>query len=226
MDATQQRRRHRAHHWPIGGIDMRGVRTALLAAAVIGAAGVTGCATPMVERPEPADITVSADGRFDRAASEARLAEAQALRETGDVAAAAVAFREAALLWPETVDAWIGLQEAAFRLGDAEEAGAAGFAAGRVRLYDGRDLFVQREVTRALRRFTADTETRGITETERTYAAALADYYTFRYSGRGVYEPPSEILNVEARELPAVLATGVAAGIYGTVLAGSDADGD
>ena len=93
-------------------------------------------------------------------------------------------------------------------------------------LYDGRDLFVQREVTRALRRFAADTETQGITATERVYAEVLADYYTFRYSGRGVYEPPSDIINVEARELPAVIVTGVGAGIYGATLAGSEAGGD
>ena len=205
---------------------MMRTRTVLLAVAVVGAVGVAGCATPMVETPESPDVAVSADGRFDRAASEARLAEAQTLRAAGDVPAAAEAFREAALLWPETVDAWTGLQEAAVRLGDTDEAGAAGFAAGRVRLYDGRDQFVQREVTRALRRFAADTETAGITEAERTYAVVLADYYTFRYSSRGVYEPPSEILNVETRELPAVLATGIAAGVYGAVLAGSDTDGD
>ena len=178
---------------------------------------------PACELLPPRPITIAETqtvmaGPFDRAQADALIAEAQVAADRGDAAAALAGYRAAGLAWPESEVAWQGLLDAAERLEDDDEQAAADFMLGRVRLYDGADLVVQREVNRALRLYLAEAEDAGTPATTRQYAQALSDYYTARLEASGLYEPPPEFLNVENRELPAAIGTGLAVGIYATVL--------
>ena len=178
---------------------------------------------PACELLPPRPITIAETepvvaGPFDRDQAEALVVEAAAAAARGDDAAALAGYRAAGLAWPESEAAWQGLLDTADRLEDEDEQAGADFMLGRVRLYDGADLVVQREVNRALRLYLADAAAAGTPAPTRQYAQALSDYYTARLEASGLYEPPPEFLNVENRELPAAIGTGLAVGIYAAVI--------
>jgi hypothetical protein len=153
--------------------------------------------------PEPVTAT------FDQAEAEALLVRAREADRAGDLAEAQRLYREAALLWPDDAAAWQGLAEVSAALDDTVEQQAAMFMVERVSLYSSDDLFVQREVNRALRDHIA--RRRGEPDADPVrlaYAERLADFYSDLYAERGVYEPPLPVGNIAWRELPAVLLVG------------------
>ena len=171
-----------------------------------------------------AETPVTAVAGFDRATADRLVIEADQAAGRGDDLSAFETYRAAGLAWPEHEAAWVGLRDTAARLGDEGERSAADFMVRRVRLYDGATLVVQREVNRALGLFIADGGREGTSPETLPYAQALSDYYTARLVAAGVYEPPDPFLNVEGREVPAVIGTGLAVGIYTTVLGVSASD--
>lgn len=196
------------------------LRPALAALAVLALAGCELLPPRPISVAETEVVSVTG---FDRARAAALVADADAAAARGDTAAALAGYREAGLAWPESEDAWLGLRTASDALGDEDEHAAAEFMLRRVRLYDGASLVVQREVNRALRIYVGEGGEADSPQT-RVYAQALADYYSARLQAAGTYQPLDPYLNVEDREWPAVIGTGLAVGIYGGVLGASTAN--
>ena len=204
--------------------------------AGLAAAFLHACAEP---RTSSAPDEPTALGSFNLAESNRLTAEAEAAVDSGDFGTAVGLYRSAGLAWPDNDAAWQGLRDAAQASGLEEEAAAGAFMVGRVRLYNAGSLAVQREVNRALRRYIAsggvgaadsagglEGVSIGVTpapsETadaaagpELEYASALADFYDLRFASRGDYEPLQPVLNVDAIDVPAVIATGVIGTFYG-----------
>lgn len=173
--------------------------------------------------------TVPADlGPYDRAAGEIALARGREAEAAGDLVAAADAYREAGLAWPDLLDAWRGLARTAARGGDPAEVSAARFVAGRVELYPAEDLATQREARLALERWIAEQQELPDANTLRlAYAEHLATFWATLYRARGEYEAPARFFNVEARELPAViLSAGGAVWYFYSIFGGASDSAD
>ena len=199
-------------------------RALIIALAGLAAMATAGCATPPDAEPrtEAADAegaTVSGDG-FDVEASAEALAMARVAEAEGRLSEARSAYREAAWLWPDNLEAWQGLAAVARRQGDAPTAEAASFVAERVRTYPSQQVYVQRQVNDALKRYIA--ERRELPEANPTtleFADRLVGFYDVLYAERGAYTPLERgYLNVEAEEIPAVVGTGALGLLYGLSL--------
>ena len=212
-------------------------RIGLYLMVLLGALTLNACAAP---RTSSAPDEPTSLGQFNRSDSNRLVTEATAAADRGDYGAAVGLYRAAGLAWPDNDAAWQGLRDAARAGGLDDEAAAAAFMVGRVRLYNAGSLAVQREVNRALRRYiasggvgTADSAgglegvSIGVTPEvpeaaadrpaapELEYATALADFYDLRFASRGDYEPLQPVLNIDAIDVPAVIATGVFGAYYG-----------
>ncbi len=201
----------------------------LASAGLIVLAGCTGLGEPApIAEAQPRPLAIGNPAGFDQGASAALLAQAQAAETAGNLTEAIRLYREAGLVWPETLDAWTGLAAAAERTQTLPEAEAAAFVADRLRLYPSDALYTQREVNTALRLFVA--EQRGLPEAnpaQIAYAERLADFYDHLYAARGPYEPPSDVVNLQAREIPAViLSFGGLIGYAVAIAAGGADSGD
>lgn len=164
----------------------------------------------------------TSDGRFDPEQAARLLAQARQAEQGARIDDALDLYRQAGLAWPETLAAWEGLAELAERARRPDEARAARFMAERVRLYPGGELFVQRDVARALRHYVEAGQVEPDANARQlAYAEALADYYDARYAERGPYQPLDPMFNLEPSEYPTAILTGIGAAIYvGTVVAG------
>lgn len=200
-----------------------GIAVLLLAAGCSGdgtsPAASAGAGAALAAEAGPA---ATADGRFDPEAAAALLAEARKAEREARIDDALDLYRRAGLAWPDTLAAWEELAALADRAGRPAEARAARFMAERVELYPGDQLFAQRDVARALRRYVdagrVDPETN---DRQLAYAETLADYYEARYAERGQYQPLEPMFNLEPYEYPTAILTGVGGAIYlGTVAAG------
>lgn len=157
--------------------------------------------------------------RFDRGDSEALVSQAATASAAGREAEALALYRRAGLAWPDNSAAWEGLAMVAGRQGNGEEEAAARFMIDRLALYPSDALFVQRDVNLALKRHvTAQEQTQAANPAEIAYARALTDFYDSLYAARGEYREMRPFLNVETRELPAVIVTGAAAAAYAVTL--------
>lgn len=190
------------------------IGAALLLAGCAGAPrGDTGTAAPeaAVAAEEPAP--------FDRERAASLLEAGGEAEAAGRTAAALDLYRDAALAWPEDAEAWRRLSAAAAAGGIAAERDAAAFMAERAALYPSDALYVQREIRRALDAWIAEQRaTQGGDPVRLDYAQALSDFYGWRYAQRGTYQPLLPVLNVEWRDLPAVvLSLGGAVGYVGSV---------
>ncbi|NBC33948.1 MAG: hypothetical protein GVY13_14840 [Alphaproteobacteria bacterium] len=199
------------------------------AALLLLAAGCAGDGDPAAPAAGPEAATeaerpaaATADGRFDPEQAAALLARARQAEREARINDALDFYRRAGLAWPETLAAWEGLAALAERARRPEEARAARFMAERVRLYPGGDLFVQRDVARALRRYVeAGQAEPDANARQLAYAETLADYYEARYAERGRYQPLDPMFNLEPSEYPTAILTGLGGAIYvGTVVAG------
>lgn len=170
-----------------------------------------------------AGLAATPDGRFDPEAAAALLAEARQAQREARIDDALDLYRRAGLAWPETLAAWEELADLADRAGRPAEARAARFMAERVELYPGDQLFVQRDVARALRRYVAAGRADpDANDRQLAYAGTLADYYEARYAERGRYQPLDPIFNLEPSEYPIAILTGVGWAAYlGTLAAGN-----
>ena len=199
---------------------MTTIRRALFAAlAAIAAIAASGCATPPESQLEdvvaPAEASMAAG--FDIDASAAALELARVAEADGRMNEAEAAYREAAWLWPDNLFAWQGLAAAARSEGDGQTAEAAAFVAERVETFPSQQVYVQRQVNDALKRYIE--ERQGLPDANPTtleFAGRLVTFYDTLYAERGTYTPPGrDFLNVEAREIPAVIGTGALGLFYG-----------
>jgi len=195
------------------------------AAALLAAA----CAGP--ERPPPSAAAEAlrenvGEERFDRERALALLARAQEREAAGDTAAALGLYEQAAQLWPDLEEAWAGVGRLSQGADALERRRAAAFMVERVALYPSDQLFVQRDVTAALRLYIEREQALDdANATQLAYAETLADFYEYRYARRGAYEAPSEYVNLQGREIPAaVLSLGIAAASLGTLVGGSGSE--
>jgi len=183
------------------------------------------CAGP--ERPAPSAAAGAleaqvGEARFDEERALALLARAQQREAAGDEAAALGLYEQAAQLWPDLAEAWGGI----VRLSPGEDAlerrAAALFMAERIVLYPSDQLFVQRDVTSALRLYVEREQAlEEANATQLAYAETLADFYEYRYAQRGAYEPPGDYVNLRGREIPAaILSLGLAASSLGALAGG------
>ncbi|MCA8907364.1 MAG: hypothetical protein KDA49_12240 [Rhodospirillaceae bacterium] len=191
--------------------------------AVLAGLALAGCELLPPRPISVAETEVVSVTGFDRARADALVADADAAAARGDTAGALADYRQAGLAWPESEAAWLGLRTTSDALGDEGEHAAAEFMLRRVRLYDGASLVVQREVNRALRLYVEDGGDADAPQT-RVYAQALADYYSARLEAAGLYQPLDPYMNIEDREWPAVVGTGLAVGVYGGILGASAAN--
>ncbi|MGP1398013.1 MAG: hypothetical protein ACTS3R_21100 [Inquilinaceae bacterium] len=196
---------------------IRSILIALLPLAAACAGQPESSPTQMSEGvAEP--ITVSVE-RFDRGESETLTARAATAAAAGREAEALALYRQAGLAWPDNRAAWEGLATMAGRRGDGAEEAAARFMIDRLNLYPSDALFVQRDVNLALKRYVAAQErTPAANPAEIAYARALTDFYDSLYAARGDYQEMRPFLNVDTRELPAVVVTGAAAAAYAVTL--------
>ena len=196
---------------------MRRALFAALAATVTVAA--SGCATQ--PEAEPTDVVAPVEesmaGGFDIDASAAALELARAAESEGRMSEAEAAYREAAWLWPDNLFAWEGLAAAARSEGDEQTAEAAAFVAERVESFPSQQLYVQRQVNDSLKRYIE--ERQGLPDANPTsleFAGRLVSFYDTLYAERGTYTAPGrDFLNVEVREIPAVIGTGALGLFYG-----------
>lgn len=196
------------------------VRIVLIALLPLAAAcaGQTESAPTQMSESAAEPTTVSVE-TFDRGESEALTAQAVTAAAAGREAEALTLYRQAGLAWPDNRAAWEGLATMAGRQGDGEEEAAARFMIDRLNLYPSEALFVQRDVNLALKRYVvAQEQTQAANPAEITYARALTDFYDSLYAARGDYQEMRPFLNVETRELPAVIVTGAAAAAYAVTL--------
>ncbi len=189
-------------------------------ALALAACGSDGVDAPPAAVPQESHAAASA---FDREASSRFLAEAQAERAAGNLAAAEESYRAAALLWPDHIDAWEGLALAGEARGDVEAKAAAHFVRQRVFLFPTQSLATQREYRVALLSYIEQEETSDdANELQLAYARALADYYAYRYAERGTYQPPdTEYFDLRWEDVPAAALTGTLMLIYGFTIATS-----
>ncbi|HET8726412.1 MAG TPA: tetratricopeptide repeat protein [Alphaproteobacteria bacterium] len=179
-----------------------------------------GCAAAQIgEQASPPGSAAEA-APFDRDRSAALLAQARAAEEAGRTADALTHYRDAALAWPDNLEAWRGLGETAT---EPQERAAAAFMIERVTLYPGDALHVQREVNRALDSWIAEQRALpGANPVQIRYAEALSSFYDWGYAARGRYQAPRPFLNVRARDIPAVIVSaGGLAGYIGSVAMGA-----
>lgn len=170
-------------------------------------AALAACASPGGAPGASTEIAVAND--FDEARSEAMLAEARAAQEAGRFDEAVDLYRQAALSWPDNRGAWTALRDLSAEQGMAEDSAAAEFMIGRIDLYPSDQLYVQREVNRALKIWANEAEAApDANATQIAYARTLSDFYDWRYAMRGSYDPPRPFLNVRAKDIPAVIASG------------------
>ena len=152
---------------------------------------------------------------FDPETASVALADAAAARQGGDLATARQRYEDAALAWPDLTEAWRGLAGTASAQGDAATASGAQFVLGRIETFPSEEIWVQREINAALRRYieTAAVDPLANPETIR-YATRLAEYYDALYGAAGIYEGPGRpILNLGWRDLPAA-AISLAASVF------------
>lgn len=190
--------------------------------AMIGA--LAGCAgdpalEPVPERvgavPEATPVTAQTVP-FDRSVADALVARADAL----PAGQALPLYREAGEAWPGNRAAWIGMARAAAAAEAQTLRQAATFMVERTALYGDVDVVLLRQVVPSLRAYADRAATDpAIPPLQVAYARLLASYYEAVYRAGGAYTPPERaFLNVEGRELPAVVGTGAAAAAWGALL--------
>ncbi len=201
---------------------MSRVRTGLAAAGLVGL--LVACTAdqpmpPLTEAmaewggPNPAILT---DAGFDPGRASTALADAAAAEAGGDLVTAQQRYEDAALAWPDLTEAWRGLTGTATALGREDTAMGAQFVLSRVESFPSDEIWVQREINAALRRYidatTADPA--GNQEAAR-YATRLVQYYDALYGSAGIYEGPGRpVFNLGWRDLPAAAVSLAATAFY------------
>ncbi len=186
------------------------------------ATGTPGGGDPVGEAAEQLfDGPAPGPAPFDADGSDTLLAEARQAAQAGDPATAERLYRESALLWPDRLEAWQSLAEAARRRGDTAEANAAGFMVERLNIYPSDELYVQRQVNIALKGYVSDQQALpDRNPAQIAYAQRLSEFYDDLLAARGVYEPSRGLFNLAPHEIPTALITGGAGYLYFSTLGG------
>lgn len=152
---------------------------------------------------------------FDPGSASVALSEAAVAEQGGDLATAQRRYEDAALAWPDLAEAWRGLAGTAAAQGRADTAAGAQFVLSRVEVFPSDEIWVQREINAALRRYidTAAVDPAGNPEAVR-YVTRLVEYYDALYGSAGVYQGPGRpVFNLGWRDVPAA-AISLAASVF------------